>query len=360
MSPSTHRAYRNRGRRTDGPCPKCGSKDNRAFYENGDEHCYGCGDHKRAKKSRNKRGRAKLPIRGIPAESRSALKAFQNLEPANPGHPYLRSHRHRGEFALRIASDVRQDGNALVVGMYDRKGRLRNLLYIYPDGTKRTLAGVSTKGLFHKIGTGNTKRVWIAEGWATGTSQHEATSDDVYVAFGCSNLLAVAEYAKSLGKNVCICGDVGEKSALIAEEAAASVSGDLFIPTFPDGVSGTDSSDYAHEFGIKKLTKQIEKNTQPIPPPPNPIDIVAGMSRKEYRENRQTLAEALQISVRQLDKEVQQRRQELIFEEPDPWPEPVDGARASRVDRKSSAPLRVSVGLGCYGRGVVDRNDVPD
>ena len=327
-------AKRNRARRTDGPCPKCGSKDNRAFYDNGREHCYGCGDHKTGEKSRNKRGRAKLPKRGIPAESRAALKAFENLEPANPGHSYLRSHRHRGEFALRIASDVRQDGNALAVGMYDRKGRLRNLLYIFPDGTKRTLAGVSTKGLFHRIGTGNTKREWIAEGLATGTSQHEATSDDVYVAFGCSNLLAVAEYVKSLGKHVCICGDVGDKSALIAEEAAASVGGDLFIPPFPNGVSGTDANDYAHEFGLKKLTKRIEKDTQPIPPLPDPIEVAAGMSRKEYRESREALAKALDISVRQLNKEVRERRQEVTFEEPEPWPEPVDGTELVENIRK--------------------------
>ena len=227
---------------------------------------------------------------------------------------------------MRIASDVRQDGNALAVGMYDRKGRLRNLLYIFPDGTKRTLAGVSTKGLFHRIGTGNTKRGWIAEGLATGTSQHEATSDDVYVAFGCSNLLAVAEYVKSLGKYVCICGDVGDKSALIAEEAAASVGGDLFIPPFPNGVSGTDANDYAHEFGLKKLTKRIEKDTQPIPPLPDPIDVMANMSPAEFRKNRDELAAHFGIDVVALEVQVRIRRQEVRFEEIIPWVDPVNGA----------------------------------
>jgi putative DNA primase/helicase len=227
--------------------------------------------------------------------------------------------------------------------MYDRKGRLRNLQRIYPDGTKRTLAGVPTKGLFLRIGSGNTKRVWITEGWATGESVHDATGDDVYVAFGCANLLAVAEYAKSLGKHVAICGDVGEKDALIAEEAAAAVGGDLFIPQFPDGVSGTDANDVAQKRGVKELRRQIENGTAPIPPPPDPIEVAAGLSQEDYKEFRESIAKSLDMSVRQLDREVQERKQKLVFEEIIPWPETVDGGELLQgikrvLDRHVSLP----------------------
>ena len=265
------------------------------------------------------------PKRGIPQESKDALREFATLPDANAGHSYLGSHCHRDDISLRIIGNIRQDGKAIVIPLYDRKGRLRNLLYIYPDGTKRLLAGVSTSGLFHQIGNGNTERIWIVEGWATGISIHIATGDDVYVAFGCSNVRAVAEYAKTLGKKVAICGDTDKRAALIAEEIAGDIGGELFVPEFPDGVKGTDANDLAHELGIEKLRKQIEKDTQRIPPPPDLIEVAAGLSRKEYQQSRVMFAEALHISVRQLDKEVRERKQEIVFEEPEPWPEPVDG-----------------------------------
>ena len=319
----THqRSYRNRGGRIDGPCSACGSSNARAHYENGEEYCFSCRDQTTGKKT----GAKKFLKRGIPKESRQVLKDYWDLPPAG-AHPYLRSHRHRGGASLQFVSDIRQDGEKIVVPLYDVKGTLRNLQYIYPDGKKRTLAGISTTGLFLRIGDGSSKQSWIVEGWATGETVHDATGEDVYVAFGCANLLAVAEYVKSLGKHVAVCGEVGATPARIAEEVAAAVGGDLFVPQFPEGATGTDANDLAQKLGIAELKKQITKDTAPIPPMPDPFDVAAGMAWKDYKEIRPHLANTLNLSVQQLDREVRDRRQAISFAEPEPWHEPVDGRR---------------------------------
>jgi putative DNA primase/helicase len=306
-------------------CPDCRRQTCQVFRDGG-MHCFHpkCGFHS---SGTNKRGDPVLPKRKKPKRTKRALAKFPDLPPPNASHPYLRSHRHKGDLSLRvIGEDVRQDGDSIVVAMRDPNGTIRNLQRIAPDGKKLNLKGCMKRGLFHRIGDGNTKRAWVVEGWATGVSVHTATGHDVYVSFGCDNLAAVADYLKSLGKHVCICGDVGDHSALMAEQVAGAIGGDLFIPRFPEDVPGTDANDLAQKLGVDELRRQIEKNTAPIPEPPDPIDIAAGMSRKEYMEFRESIAKVLGVSVRQLDKEVQERKQRLIFAEPAPWPEPVAGS----------------------------------
>ncbi len=306
-------------------CPECRRQTCQVFRDGG-MHCFHptCGFHS---SGTNKRGDPVLPKRKKPKRTKRALAKFSELPPPNASHPYLRSHRHKGDLSLRvIGEDVRQDGDCIVVAIRDPNGSIRNLQRIAPDGQKLNLKGCAKRGLFHRIGDAGTKRAWVVEGWATGVSVHTATGHDVYVSFGCDNLAAVADYLKSLGKHVCICGDVGEHSALVAEQIAGAIEGELFIPRFPEDVNGTDANDLAQKLGLDELRRQIEKNTAPIPPPPDPIDIAAGMSRKEYRQFRESIAKALGITVRQLDREVQERKQQLIFAEPAPWPEPVNGA----------------------------------
>ena len=290
MSPSTHRAYRNRGRRTDGPCAACGSPDNRAYWENGDEKCFGCGDWKKGKSS-NKHGKTVLPKRGIPRASRDALREFEKLPPANARQSYLGSKYLKGDIALRIMSDIRQEGSALVVPYQNFHGELATLQRIFPSGKKLSLAGVRTKGVCHPIGDEECDRVWVCESWSTGTTIHIATDEYVLVAIGCNNLREVADYAKSLGKKVVICSDTGATEAKLAEKAAASVGGELFRPRFPENVDGTDANDLGQALGIKELRRQIDKYTAPVP-------------------------------LRQSDT----KSQDLVFPEITPWAERVDGS----------------------------------
>ena len=271
------------------PCPECGHHTCHVFPDGG-MHCFHpvCDFHSTEK---NSRGDSLLPIRKKPKKSSKALKNFHKLNPADPRHKYFRSHCHRGDLALQIEGlDIRQDGDRLAIGMYNSDGVLRNIQYIGLDGKKRFLKGYSTRGLFFRIGNVGTAKAGLAEGVATGVSFHEATGLDTYVAFGCHNLAAVASYISSTGKTAIVCSDFGQHSQAIAEEVAAAVGGELYVPTFIDKTEGTDANEFAQIHGLDKLAKDIEKNTAPIPPLPDPIDVMADMSPAEFHKNRDMLA----------------------------------------------------------------------
>lgn len=305
-------------------CPECGHRTCQVFRDGG-MHCFHstCTFHV---VKRNSRGEPLLPIRKKPANSRRALKNFLKLKPADPRHKYFRSHCHRGDLALQIDGlDIRQDGDWLAIGMYNSDGILCNIQYIGPDGRKRFLKGCSTRGLYFPIGNAGATKVGLAEGVATGISFHEATGLQTYVSFGCNNLAAVANHISSAGKKVIVCSDYGQHSQAIAEEVAAAVGGELYVPTFIDKTEGTDANEFAQIHGLDKLAKDIEKNTAPIPPLPDPIDVMADMSPAEFHKNRDMLAAHFGIDADALESRVRERRQEVRFEEIIPWANPVDG-----------------------------------
>ena len=304
-------------------CPECKHQTYQKFADGG-AYCFhpSCGFY--SKKTRH--GQSVIPKRKKPHDSRKALKGFQDLKLADPRHKYFLSHRHRDDLALQIDNlGIRQNGDRLAVGMYDSAGKLRSIQYIGPTGKKRFLKGCSTQGLFFRIGQTGTSKVGIAEGLATGVSFSKASGFDTYVAFGCNNLAAVANHVFSTGKQVVVCGDFGEDSARVAETVAAAVEGELYVPTFDDDSVGTDANDFAQEHGLKKLKADIKKNTVPILPLPDPIDLLADFSPAEFHKKRGEFAADLGISVIALEEQVRARRQEVRFEEIVPWADPVDG-----------------------------------
>jgi putative DNA primase/helicase len=76
---------------------------------------------------------------------------------------------------------------------------LTSLQYIEGDGTKRYHAGGATGGSFWVIGdiaaasslSSSSSRIFVAEGFATAATIHEATGDPCIVAFSASNLVQV-------------------------------------------------------------------------------------------------------------------------------------------------------------------------
>lgn len=106
--------------------------------------------------------------------------------PADPKHPYL-ARKKIG------AHDLRQQGETLLVPMYDDEGRLWNLQRIKPDGEKRFLFGGRVDGLFTIIGNfEDAAEAVIGEGWATMASVYKASHIDCIVAFNTANLVKVA------------------------------------------------------------------------------------------------------------------------------------------------------------------------
>lgn len=115
-----------------------------------------------------------------------AIGIWQSSPPASPHHPYL--------LAKKIAAgELRQQGDTLLVPMFDVEGRLWNLQRIKPDGEKRFLFGGRIDGLFCIIGSFmGAKEAAIGEGYATMASVHRAADIPCIVAFNTANLPKVA------------------------------------------------------------------------------------------------------------------------------------------------------------------------
>lgn len=124
------------------------------------------------------------------AELQSSLDArdiWQRAVPATRAHAYVEKKKIRPR-------GLRQDGNNLLIPMYDADGTLWNLQRIGPDGTKLFLKGGRIEDLFCLIGMidETTAELVIVEGYATGDAVYQATGIPVIVAFNTSNLPRVA------------------------------------------------------------------------------------------------------------------------------------------------------------------------
>lgn len=129
-----------------------------------------------------KRDAAKLAEQGEAAEQ--CRVRWANAKSADPSHPYLDRKRVSGEGLL-------QEGNRLLVPMFDAGGVLWNLQAIAPDGSKRFAKGGRQAGLFCLIGQPDAV-VMVGEGFATCAAARRATGHAVAVGFSAKNLTATA------------------------------------------------------------------------------------------------------------------------------------------------------------------------
>src|SRR5690606_29420553 len=135
----------------------------------------------------------------------------------------------RGELVIR---GVDCDG-ALIVPVRDSSGELHSLEFVTKDGEKRYLPDGCITGAYHAIGDPKGV-IYVAEGYATAASVHEATGEAVACAFNATNLAPVARAlrAKFPEARIIIAGDhdandTGQKAA---KEAAHAVNGEVAIP----------------------------------------------------------------------------------------------------------------------------------
>ncbi|WP_455915831.1 phage/plasmid primase, P4 family [Pantoea agglomerans] len=92
----------------------------------------------------------------------------------------------------RVATISYRPGD-VVVPLHDMSGELVNVQLISAAGEKRTLKGGQVKGACHVLSSGKpAKRIWLAEGYATGLTVHNLTGDEVWVALSSVNLLSLA------------------------------------------------------------------------------------------------------------------------------------------------------------------------
>jgi putative DNA primase/helicase len=279
----------------------------------------------------------------LQAECRAwCTDAWEKAKNATNENPYLKR-KGVNAFGLKSFKD------SLLVPVQDMAGTIHGLQFIAPDGTKKFKTGTNKAGHFFKIGKSKDKTIIISEGYATGTSIHQATGHAVVIAFDASNLLPVAQSIRSKHPNMKIViaadddsGTQGNPGLTKATQAARVVNGLLAIPTFPDnrGSKDSDFNDLARLSGQEAVRTCIEAAAIPYSQAEsisiiNPLDAaiqrLAALSPLQYDQTRKNEAKELGIRVAILDAAVKDARKgsdasDLPFTEVDPWPEPVNPA----------------------------------
>ena len=188
-----------------------------------------------ARKAREEEQKKKQEVASISIES-----IWQTCGLASSDHPYLARKGVKAHGA-RVTGDGR-----LIVPLFDDNGELSSLQYISNDGGKLYHAGAATKGLSWLIGDSEKdSSIYIAEGFATAATIHEATSKPCYAAYTASNIVPVARMLRERygqQQDIIVVADndesgIGQK---YADQASAKYGVRVIIPP----VLG-DANDYA-------------------------------------------------------------------------------------------------------------------
>ncbi|WP_313667457.1 primase-helicase zinc-binding domain-containing protein [Atlantibacter sp.] len=139
---------------------------------------------------------------GRKAAAALAVKLMEKNRTAT-GNAYLTRKGFPGHECFMLTTTHKTGGvtycaGDLAVPLYDESGALVNLQLVNADGIKRTLKGGQVKGACHNIDGQKQagKRLWIAEGYATGLTVHYLTGETVMVALSSVNLLSLASLAR--------------------------------------------------------------------------------------------------------------------------------------------------------------------
>jgi phage/plasmid primase-like uncharacterized protein len=180
-------------------------------------------------------------IRQHQVASDTVERIWTGAQAALPDHPYLFK-KGIGVHGARATGDGR-----LVVPLYDKDGTLSSLQYIDHEGGKLYHAGGQTGGKFWQIGSSDEPGpMYVAEGFATAATIHEATNRPVIVAYSASNLVPVTGALRELhgpAQEIVVVADndasgVGQR---YAEQASAKYGVRTVVPP----VQG-DANDYVN------------------------------------------------------------------------------------------------------------------
>ena len=175
-------------------------------------------------------------------------------------HPYLQN---KGVKSYGL----RTDNSLLLVPMFNIDGEIASIQTISTSGDKFYTKGGRVKGCFFPIGTPEDTLI-LCEGYATGASIHEATSEPVAVCFNSGNIKEVAKElsAKYPRAKIIIAGDDDHKreqniGRIKAIEAAKHIGSSTVFPKFDASYNEgcTDFNDLHRLCGLKEVKKQINK-----------------------------------------------------------------------------------------------------
>ena len=188
-----------------------------------------------------------------------AESIWNTANTANDDHPYLVRKGIK-------ANGARLHQGALVIPVRSG-GELHSLQFIAEDGGKRFLSGGQVTGGYFSIGTiKGAGALCIAEGFATGSTIHQATGYPVAVAFNAGNLEPVAKAMrrKLSGLPIILCADDdadtrGNPGLTKANHAALAIGAKVTVPNFGDQrpADVTDFNDMAALLGLETVAKAI-------------------------------------------------------------------------------------------------------
>lgn len=250
---------------------------------------------------------------GQAARIAASLIEHAPTEPAEP-HPYL---KRKGITGLECYYAADEHGPYLAVPMIDLgTGEPKSIQRIYHDGRKAFLPGTPLKNnaLCCPVGARLSEidpeagEVWLAEGYATGETVHQATGRPVLIAFDSGNLERVAKAAVERwpGIRLAIAADNdqwkvgqpvdpakpdGKKKVNTGVEAARKIARThgvrVVIPDFTNlvdeaecraaGEGPTDFNDLQALAGIDNVTRQLQppiRTANDVEDAPNAVDKV--------------------------------------------------------------------------------------
>jgi putative DNA primase/helicase len=199
------------------------------------------------------------------AEARERGKKIWDSALPCPGHPYLTRKGIKAHGA-RIVSTGYREGD-LAVPLRDIEGKLHSLQFIGQDGGKLFLPGGRKRTCYFGIGK-PAGVLYIAEGFATAASIHEATGQAVAVAFDAGNLLPVAEALRvkypSLDLVIAADDDYrtdGNPGLTKATEAARAIGARIAFPAFGEDrpEKATDFNDLHQARGLESVRVCLER-----------------------------------------------------------------------------------------------------
>ena len=220
----------------------------------------------RQRMERAKRDREEAQCEDRARARHRAGEIWKRAKPAGAGHPYLK----RKHIATH---GVREDNDDLIVLLRDTDGTTHTLQRIRSNGEKRFLTDGAVSGHYYAIGKPR-GMLYVVEGFATGASIHEATSQAVAVAFDCGNLKPVAKALRAKYPNLAliIAGDndqwsEGNPGKTMAREAAIAVGGKAIVPQFEDIADRpTDFNDLFCLEGAATVKEQLMNAVVPGSP----------------------------------------------------------------------------------------------
>ncbi|MBU2839395.1 hypothetical protein HF670_07425 [Acidithiobacillus thiooxidans] len=163
--------------------------------------------------------------------AKRALWVWDQAEPADPDHEYLRRKQIRPGIA-------RQRGDLLILPIIGFDGDLRGIQTIAEDGSKRFTRGMAKMGAFIRVAAmpAPDRQMIVCEGWATASSVAELSPGAcVIAALDAGNLMHVGTEARKRFPRIdlVIAADADPVGMEKAKAAAIAASAKWVWPKFP-------------------------------------------------------------------------------------------------------------------------------